>query len=1255
MNKILKIAGFSLFGLIAVLYLCFLFVVPHLIDVNKYMPELQKLVKDNTDLNLNIENAEIITSPFLEAGIKTKNISVKLPDGSELFTADSFKTKVFLPELLLLKVRVSCAEVESPKLNVEILNGEKFKAAKVYEDLVNRKRKENKLQPPVVNMDEESSQPFDISRIKIIVPSVKLNNYSVVIDDTSAAHKLVLKGEQLKAGYFNGERVKLKTEAKFFSDNDENITANIDIDSFLPEFSPSEKEELDEDAVFALPFVNPVTTYRDYNLKSNINSKLKIRQDKKTKKIKVNGFADIEGTSVTLSGLQIPESYFRLKAKDTFAQIDTNLYVTKKEYIKLFGDIDYGKNPYIDLNIKSPKVHFANILNIAKAYLNTIHIKNNLDDITASGYLLSNARLKTDFSEIESSGKIIIREGNISDKNIGLLFNNMHANLFFDDNIFKLSDTHVLINNRPFEISGTIDSNSIANFSIKGDKIPLPGLYKAFAPREIKNAYDLALGFLSIDTKVTGAIKDIAAILKSDLTNLVIRDRAGNFVLSNNALHFGVANYSGVIKGRLTNKGFNFTLPKTNSVIRDDLLIVDIDNKLIKANPSDINVNRMSKIKLSGDIKNYLSEPEINFFADGALAASDIGLFAGEQTLPYFELKGNIPVKGKFSAKGNKVKLIAQAKANENNYITPVRIASLLGQQTILQFKAEKKGEVLKINRSGIYTKKSGARFDNDLAKNMNGAKEIIGMKAIISNLSTNPFINLFKISVPRDLDGSIGIFRQSRFRFGGSLFVFGNVSAPRINGNFYIRNLAIPELYTTVRQIVLNLGTRNVDMNISDVNTNGSDFRIDIKSNWNLLSKMILSDVRVVSRLINVDKLMQVSEAAMRYVPASAGTAAGSSGNADIPIEIRGGGIRLHRITTGDIVVNNTTGRISLLRNIFYLNNLRAHLFDGQVNGDVTMNLISTELNAKLRGKNFDVEKMLLESMKMKDTLDGNMNFLADLSLRGTSMEEQMKTLKGFIDFNIKQGTLGPFGKFENFLMAENIRENAFFSSTIGSVITNLVTIDTAHFEELYGHLTFNDGIANIAPIKSQGDVMSIYIAGKLNLLDNSADMSLRGKLASTFSDALGPLSNINPVNLVKHTPGVNVVAAKAFAIFCQAVSEEEMKAIPQLGKGKTDENATKFQIVLRGDTRKPLKMIKSFKWLALDSEIESAQNFVDTIPTPVEGEEGLSIEELIQLRQEQAEAAAQGKTLEQIQSQEEEAKSLMDKIRSKLKNKEK
>src|SRR5574344_906288 len=330
-----------------------------------------------------------------------------------------------------------------------------------------------------------------------------------------------------------------------------------------------------------------------------------------------------------------------------------------------------------------------------------------------------------------------------------------------------------------------------------------------------------------------------------------------------------------------------------------------------------------------------------------------------------------------------------------------------------------------------------------------------------------------------------------------------------------------------------------------------------------------------------------------------------------------------------------------------------------GQEVANISDDMLSTQEEVKLLQDNItklqstygcsddeDIEACK-EVMNTKDTLSGKMNFVTDISLSGTTTDEQMKSLKGFADFEVKDGQLGPFGKFENFLMAENIRNNAFFSSTIGSVITNLVTFDTSRFNSLYGHLTFDKGIVDISPVKSQGNVMSMYILGKMSLLDNSADMKVRGKLASAFSDKLGPLANINPINLVKHTPGLNIVAVKTFALFCEEVSESEMKAIPHLGKGKSDENATKFQIVLRGDTRKPLKMIKSFKWLALNSEIQSAKDFVDTIPTPVEGEEGLSVEELIKLRQQQAEAAAQGKTY----NSEHQKKSIVDTIKGKFK----
>lgn len=80
-----------------------------------------------------------------------------------------------------------------------------------------------------------------------------------------------------------------------------------------------------------------------------------------------------------------------------------------------------------------------------------------------------------------------------------------------------------------------------------------------------------------------------------------------------------------------------------------------------------------------------------------------------------------------------------------------------------------------------------------------------------------------------------------------------------------------------------------------------------------------------------------------------------------------------------------------------------------------------------------------------------------------------------------------------------------------------------------------------------------------------------------------------------------MNVLAAKAFFLFCESVTEEEMKAIPELYE-YSDANATKFQVVLRGDTTKPLTLVKSFKWLAEQSQIDNATAFASTLPEPVE-----------------------------------------------------
>ena len=156
-------------------------------------------------------------------------------------------------------------------------------------------------------------------------------------------------------------------------------------------------------------------------------------------------------------------------------------------------------------------------------------------------------------------------------------------------------------------------------------------------------------------------------------------------------------------------------------------------------------------------------------------------------------------------------------------------------------------------------------------------------------------------------------------------------------------------------------------------------------------------------------------------------------------------------------------------------------------------------------------------------------------------------------------------------------------------------------------------DGVAKLDPITSVGPVMCMNITGDMNLLTNEADMKLRARLGSKIADMLGPIAAVNPINLVKATPGLNVAAAKMFSIFTEAVTPDEMAQIPNFVNDFGKLSTTNFQVVLRGDTAKPLSLIKSFKWLATTAEIESAEHFVETLPPMDPENPNATLEELL------------------------------------------
>lgn len=1210
MKKFLIFAISALGLILAGLYLAFLFYLPKAVDLNEYKPLIQEIAKEQANIDVNFENPQIVTTPSLQAGFKTGEISIKLPDGSVLFSADSLQGRISLPSLILLTVKVSCAEVISPRINLDIENGEQFKVVRLVEDILNKQ----KNAPP---KEEVQPLPFDPSIIKIKVPNAKITDYKAVINDLKSGHSLTLTGEKLTAGYNNGKTARIKTYARLLSDDKTNITANVNISSFIPPAKPADPDD-DPAEKIELPFVNPVLIYRDYDLKSNIETKLKIRQNENGL-ITLKGYFNIDNTTMNLSGLQLPESYIKSKFYGTYADLDTNIYLAKNQNINLKGKIGYGKKPFADISLITERIFFNDMIILSKALLDTLHIKNDLVSLKGNGYWAANTQIKTDLKKIQSKGCIIARNGSISNGITKLVFDKINANLIFQDNMLKVIDTHTYINGNVLKAEGQIDSDSTADLKIHSEKLPLPGLFLAFAPSDLKKSFILSSGNLSLDGRLQGELKKSLITASVTLKDFIISDKNNSMIIGNEKLIAGIVSDLATLDGNIINKNLSLTLPLTGSIIRNPKLEIKLDENDINVKPFELLVNSNSKINLLGSISSYSSSPLIDLKADGHLNSVDLRRFAGHDAEPFIDAQGNIPVKIKITGNDKKQSIIAQLKSDAQNYITPVHIQSMQGKQSILQAKIDYKGDRVHIRNTGFYTGTS--LFGDDLALNTQNAKEVFKVSGTIVNLNTaEPFINLIRISIPEEINAKLTAFTNSNLKADGRLLIFGKLASPLMRGSFKVQDLRIPEIFLTMDEADVNLSGKNIVLAVRRLLLNGSDINITARTDINPHPQFTLSRLDVRSRFIDLDRLMKVPEALAKYtappLPSS------NTQTADIPVVIRNGSINMRRIKTGEIIATNTTGRISMRNNNFFLNNLRTTAFDGIIRGDITANLITTALQIRTRGTGLNVEKALLALANMKDTLSGDLAFRTDITLSGSTMEEQMKSLKGTVTFAMTDGQLGPFGKLENMILAENIRESQFFQTALGGVINNLATVDTSHFSLMNGQILFDNGIAHINPITTIGNVMCLHISGDFNLLENTTDMKVRAKLGSVIANMLGPIAQLNPINLVQATPGLNVVMAQAFSLFCEQLTPEESAAIPNLPTKLDDNMATKFQIVLRGDVAKPMSLIKSFKWLALASEIEQAQNFVSTLPDPsiVEDPNNATIEAILKAQELQA-----------------------------------
>lgn len=302
-----------------------------------------------------------------------------------------------------------------------------------------------------------------------------------------------------------------------------------------------------------------------------------------------------------------------------------------------------------------------------------------------------------------------------------------------------------------------------------------------------------------------------------------------------------------------------------------------------------------------------------------------------------------------------------------------------------------------------------------------------------------------------------------------------------------------------------------------------------------------------------------------------------------DLKISLNGpiakGSGTLKKFVSGEIVAENLGADFDLAGDVFNLKNISGDAFSGKVNGNVSYNISNGHIGVDFKGSGLDAEKAIAGAAGIKNALSGKLGFNANVTLHGATDIEMMKNLKGKVSFEILDGAFGNIGRFENFLFAQNLQSNSIIKAAVNSVSALPAIKNTAQFKTISGNLSFNNGWANLNPVKTSGPSMAYYITGKYNLLNGTANVVVLGRLSAEVVKLLGPLGDLSVDKLTSYIPKFGNMTANLIKAVTTDPKGENTSAIPALSSG--NKNYKDFKVQFNGGVESK-SSVKSFKWLS-------------------------------------------------------------------------
>ena len=564
---------------------------------------------------------------------------------------------------------------------------------------------------------------------------------------------------------------------------------------------------------------------------------------------------------------------------------------------------------------------------------------------------------------------------------------------------------------------------------------------------------------------------------------------------------------------------------------------IDLSNSIINIKDAGLSIASQS-LRINGTIKQDATA-DLNINAN-KLQLKGLLLAAGQMALLKENMINSGDISANISIKGRLDKISPKINVNVNN-INVKNIPS----NTILALQQA----IINLTTDG---------------KNIGGVIDVSNGKAINPALTvTLPVSKLTLDEKDININNTYILFDGSRIDITGKIFDYlaQNIKLDILakgNGQIHLKG-AVNDVYTS-QKLDLNLSTpQTFSIAIPGFKKSNLKTNFNIMVTGNAINPILKGSVSIPT--LKIPEMLLSME--------------------DLNISLNGPIVKgkgtLKKFVSGGIVAENLSSDFSMKNNVFYLSNLIGEAFAGKINGNISYNLANGHISVDFKGSNMDAEKAIEGAAGLKNALSGKLGFNANVTLSGATDIEMMKNLKGKASFEITDGTLGNIGRFDNFLFAQNLQSNSIIRAAVNSVSALPAIKNTSQFKSISGTLNFNNGWAQLNPVKMTGNTMAYYITGRYNLLNATANVTVLGRLSAEVVALLGPLGDLSVSKLTSYIPKFGTATGNIINALTTDPKKENTALIPAI----LSKNYKDFKVQFNGGVESR-SSVKSFKWLS-------------------------------------------------------------------------